>query len=217
MDYPKINSLWKRAGDHSFIVGDYSCAEFALINNWRVEEKIDGTNIVVHYLDTTVSYQGRTQNAAIPPFLVAYLENHVTSELMSTVFPENKSVVLFGEGYGGRIQASGPSYRDDVGFMLFDALVDGLWQTREELARIGDQLNLPVPPQLGVMTEAEIVDLVKSKPLSRCSIKPQAIEGVVVRSEPLLLFRNGNPLTWKLKVRDFYRKKEKSSMYASAY
>ncbi len=34
-------------------------------------------------------------------------------------------------------------------------------------------------------------------------IKPQIIEGVIARPEPLLLFRTGKPVVWKLKVRDF--------------
>ncbi len=36
MEYPKINSLWKRAEDYSFMEGDYSREEFAIISKWRV-------------------------------------------------------------------------------------------------------------------------------------------------------------------------------------
>lgn len=203
MEYPKINSLWKRAEDHSFIVGDYACEEFGAISRWQVEEKIDGTNIVIEFTDNTISFQGRTKNATIPPHLLAYLETHFTQERLLRVFPQNKWVVLFGEGYGPKIQAAGPSYREDVGFMLFDVVVDRWWLTREGVASIGSQLDLPVPPQLGIMSESEIIDFVKSKPLSQCSIKPQIIEGVIARPEPLLLFRTGKPVVWKLKVRDF--------------
>ncbi len=88
--------------------------------------------------------------------------------------------------------------------MLFDVVVDRWWlTTREGVAHIASQLNLPIPPQLGTMSEAEIIDFVKSKPQSKCSIIPQVMEGVIVRPEPLLLFRNSNPIVWKLKVRDF--------------
>ena len=52
-------------------------------------------------------------------------------------------------------------------------------------------------------TEEEIVDLVKSKPLSKCSEIDQVIEGVVCRSEPLMLYRNGNPVKFKLKCKEF--------------
>ena len=73
------------------------------------------------------------------------LENHFTQERLLP-FPQNKWVVLFGEGYGPKIQAAGPSYREDVGFMLFDVVVDRWWLTREGVASIGSQLDLPVPP-----------------------------------------------------------------------
>ena len=53
------------------------------------------------------------------------------------------------------------------------------------------------------MTEEEIVNFVKSKPLSQCSRIPQMIEGVVCRSEPLTLFRNGKPIMFKLKCKEF--------------
>jgi hypothetical protein len=53
------------------------------------------------------------------------------------------------------------------------------------------------------MSEAEVVEFVKSRPLSRCSEVPQMMEGVVCRSDPLVLFRNGKPMMWKLKCKEF--------------
>lgn len=202
MEYPKINSLWKRADDHSFIVGEHSCEEFASINKWRVEEKIDGTNIVVSYTDNKPSFRGRTKDSMIPAHLLSYLEGHFTADRLAKVFPENKHMLLYGEGYGHKIQ-TGDFYRTDVGFMLFDVIVDRWWLTRESVKEMGEQLELPVPPDLGVMKEDEIIEFVKSKPQSRCSIKPQVLEGIIARSEPVMLFRNGRPIIWKLKVRDF--------------
>lgn len=63
MEYPKINSLYKRNGWYfdekekrscdpsrqplrqSLIIGDFACPEFASINKWQIDEKIDGTNV----------------------------------------------------------------------------------------------------------------------------------------------------------------------------
>ncbi len=202
MGYPKINSLWKRADDHSLIIGDYACDEFKSISMWRVEEKIDGTNIMIKSSDGSAQFGGRTKDSIMPPHLKEYLENHFRSDLLRSMFPENKYVLLYGEGYGHKIQA-GDYYRKDVGFMLFDVVIDRWWLTREGVHNIGQQLNIPVAPDLGIMHEQEIIDFVKSKPESRCSIKPHGMEGVIVRSEPLMLFRNGKPIVWKLKVRDF--------------
>lgn len=40
---------------------------------------------------------------------------------MSKAFPNASRVVLFGEGYGPKIQACGSRYRKDVSFAIFDA------------------------------------------------------------------------------------------------
>ena len=202
MLYPKINSLWKRDDDHLLMPGHYSCEEFGSITKWRVEEKIDGTNIVVKFVDGEVSFSGRTKKADIPKHLLEYLTNHFTVDRLASLFPEGKRVTLYGEGYGPKIQ-TGDFYRPDVSFMLFDILVDHWWFTRDDLQNLGDQLDLPTPPDLGVMTEQEIIDYVKSKPDSLCSIKPQVTEGVICRPQPLMLFRNGKPIMWKLKVKEF--------------
>ena len=56
------------------------------------------------------------------------------------------------------------------------------------------------------MTQEEIIKFVKSKPQSLCSVNPQGMEGIIARPEPLVLFRNGKPIVWKLKVKDLYTK-----------
>ena len=58
-------------------------------------------------------------------------------------------------------------------------------------------------PTLGSMTEEEIVEYVKSKPLSHCSEDKQIMEGIVARTEPTLIRRSGEPLMMKLKCKEF--------------
>lgn len=223
MEYVKINSLWKRegwyfdqdkknspdyqAGRQSFIIGDYSEPEFGNIKKWRVDEKIDGTNIRVQFINS-VRFKGRTENAQIPPNLFDHLQKTFTFEKMAATFPLHEDgaypiVTLFGEGYGPKIQAGGGNYRKEVGFILFDIVVGGWWLKREDVTELAKKMEIPVVPDLGIMSEDEIVEFVKSKPLSKCSQNPQMMEGIIARSEPLMLFRNGKPLMWKLKCKEF--------------
>ena len=232
MEYPKINSLWKRqgwyfedgkknspeyqAGRQSFIIGDYAEPEFGNIKKWRVDEKIDGTNVRIVFSraqsggqtlfdgwSTGVTYLGRTENAQMPTHLLAYLQSTLTKECIGKAFPEATDVILFGEGYGPKIQAGGGNYRSDAGFILFDVFVGGWWLKWEDVTEIAHKLGIPHSPHLGIMTEEEIVEFVKSKPLSRCSVIPQMMEGVIARADPLVLFRNGKPVKWKLKCKEF--------------
>lgn len=208
MEYPKINSLFKRNKDQTFIMGDYSCPEFDLIKRWRVEEKIDGTNVRIIYNPQAegekITILGRSKDSGMPTFLVEFLKNHFTLERLSAVFDAKYICILYGEGYGHRIQSAGPQYRKDVSFMLFDIVVGSFWLTRETVQEKAALLEVPTPPELGIMTETEILNLIHSQPLSKCSIKQQISEGIIARPEPLLMFRNGRPIMWKLKVRDFY-------------
>ncbi|HSW73681.1 MAG TPA: RNA ligase family protein [Candidatus Limnocylindria bacterium] len=206
MEYPKINSLFKRNQDNSFIFGDYSCPEFTLIKQWRIQEKIDGTNVRIIFdpaADEKVVILGRSKDSGMPTFLVEYLKNHFTTERLSTVLDTTHKSILYGEGYGNRIQSAGPFYRKDVGFMLFDIHIGSFWLTREAVQEKAQQLAVAYPPDLGIKTETEIIEFVQSKPHSLCSYRAQVMEGIIARPEPLLLFRNNKPLVWKLKVRDF--------------
>ena len=212
MEYPKIQSLWKREPNEkkSLIPGDYSEPEFGNIRRWRVDEKIDGTNIRISYVKNSfvpIMFDGRTSKAQIPTNLIKVLsskfQNQTSYDLFEKVFPSADKVILFGEGYGPKIQSSGSNYRKEPGFMLFDVFIVGWWIKREDVVEIASKLEIDVVPSLGIMEECEIVEFVKSNPLSKCSYVPQRIEGVVCRSEPLVLFRNQKQVMWKLKCRDF--------------
>lgn len=222
MEYPKINSLWKRSewyfeegkknckdyqdGRQSFIIGNYADECFGNIKKWSVEEKVDGTNIRIIFENGSVRFGGRTKDAQIPCHLLDYLQENFTSSLMQSIFKNDDGsfpyVILFGEGYGQKIQ-SGGNYRKDPGFILFDVFVSRWWLQRESVKEIADKLNIQMVPQIGVMTEEEIIDFVKSKPLSRCSMNPQMMEGIIARPEPLMMKRNGQPIMFKLKCKEF--------------
>lgn len=219
MEYLKINSLWKREdyikggtkGKHGpLIEGQYSEPEFGNIKRWHVEEKIDGTNVRVMYKEGKVCFGGRTDDSQMPVSLMFYLQETFTEYSLSKAFASvvdlsYPNVILFGEGYGPKIQAGGGNYRKDVGFILFDVLVGDWWLQRSAVKDIADKLSIPMCPALfdEPKTEQEIVEFVKSKPMSKASIIPQMMEGVVCRSEPLMLFRNKKPIMFKLKCKEF--------------
>lgn len=224
MEYIKINSLWKREGWYfdqdkkksadyhkgrqSFIIGDYAEEAFGNIKKWHVEEKVDGTNIriiIKPSLDAKrdLRFAGRTKDAQIPCFLLDKLQNVFLPEKVFEIFKGSEEIILYGEGYGPKIQKGGENYRADTGFILFDVYIDGWWLERKSVKEIADKLEIPMCPEIGIMTEEEIIEFVKSKPFSKCSIIPQTMEGVICRSEPLMLFRDKKPIIWKLKCKEF--------------
>lgn len=207
MKYPKINTIWKRSELNKFriIEGDFSKQEFANIKNWHITEKIDGTNIRVSFESNAVRFDGRTDEAQIPAHLYEVLQRTFTVSAMQDAFndPTPCKLVLYDEGYGAKIQKGGGLYRKDAGFILFDIWVDGWWLERDSVMDIAEKLKIKCVPELGVTDYKTACDLVKRPMRSVVAEEEKTIEGIVARSYPLMLFRDGTPIMWKLKVRDF--------------
>ncbi len=218
--YPKIQTLWKRNEEDKFkiIEGEYSCPEFDLIKKWHITEKIDGTNIRIMFdleIDKWI-FGGRTDDAQIPTFLLKYLQEKFTDEKLNEIFFKDKnedcsipSIILFGEGYGQKIQKVGEKYRKDNSFILFDVFIGGYWLERDNVKDIAKKLDIDSVPELGIMNIEEAVAFIKSKQKSKISEQELEIEGIVARTVPQMLFRNGEQIIWKLKVRDYKRLKER--------
>jgi len=210
--YPKMQSLWKRdmENDGVIIEGCYSKDEFRNIIYWDISEKIDGTNIRIIYdaKNKTHEFRGRTDNAIIPTKLLDYLNKTFKISKFQKVFKgENTQVILFGVGYGGYIQ-HGNKYRKDISFILFDVWISGWWLKPKDVENIAIQLGIDYVPPLGFRTIPEIIKLIKSNPKSNLVIEDIVMEGIVARSFPLVLFRKGNPVMFKLKVKDYKNLKE---------
>ena len=215
MTYPKINKIWKRDPNNKnqIIEGDYTCPEFDAVKKWSVTEKVDGCCIRVCYefqVDGTfpvVLFGGKTDNAQIPAKLANYLKDKFTVELFKQTFPDANEVMLFGEGYGGYIQSAGKNYIPEPSFILFDVYLDGYWLERPNVEDVAKKLGIECVPSFGIMTTEEAIGFLKKIQFSLVARKNSVetpIEGIVARSEPLMLFRkNKTPIMWKLKVRDY--------------
>lgn len=211
MKYPKIQTLYKREESEKgkpagIIIGDYSEEEFKSIDRWDVTEKIHGTNTRIIYDGKKLEIKGKTDKADIPDFLLENLKKIFTLKKLKKAFPETKTeIILYGEGYGGRIQDIGKKYRRDSSFILFDVKISYWWLDRDKVKEIAKKLDLQVTPSLGIMTKKEIEKFVKSKPNSKISKEELEMEWIVARAHPLMLFRDSTPIMFKLKVND-YRK-----------
>ncbi len=111
------------------IEGDFrnETVKFLKDNIWQFTEKIDGTNIRIMWDGHKVTYGGRTERANIPAHLMNKLVELFGSEEAEQMFEQcfgEREAILFGEGYGVKIQ-SGGLYRPDVSFILFDVMING--------------------------------------------------------------------------------------------
>lgn len=209
-EYTKIQTVFNRdeQGTKKLIEGSFrnKAVEFLANNKWICTEKIDGTNIGIVWDGHRVSFQGRTEKAQIPAHLVNVLNemfgNNQTEELFEQLFGE-KNVILFGEGYGLKIQNGGSYLPDRCSFILFDVyIVDSdIWLERENIEQIAKTFGIDVVPIVMVGTLYEAIEYVKCKPKS--TIGTADMEGLVCKPEVDVLDRQGNRIIVKVKVVDF--------------
>jgi len=201
--YEKIQTLWKRDPDNKFVImpGEYSRAEFPNITFWEVTEKIHGMNMRVIYTKDGVKFYGKTDKAQLPKRLLEVLVETFTVEKMAEVFDltRAKEVVLYGEGYGAKIQKGGGDYLDDQDFILFDVLIDGMFLSGEGVTNVAQMLGIKRVPIVGTMTLRQIEEYVQSRPLSLIAKEEKTMEGVVCRSLDSL----GEIQVFKLKCKDY--------------
>lgn len=209
VEYTKIETPFERDMDGSkkLIEGKYrnEAVYYLKDSQWICTEKIDGTNIGVLWDGHRVSYQGRTERAQIPAHLtnklIELFGGDVNEELFEQKFGD-MPVILFGEGYGVKIQ-NGGNYRPDVSFILFDVYLpeQNLWLKRDAIEDIAKAFNVDVVPIVMRGTIEEAVEFVKTKPKS--TIGTANMEGLVCKPEVDLLDRMGRRVMVKIKVKDF--------------
>ena len=209
-EYTKIETIFERdmEGTKKLIEGKFrnETVEYLKENRWIGTEKIDGTNIGIVWDSHKVSYQGRTERAQIPAHLMNKLiemfGGTVNEELFEQKFGEMQ-VILFGEGYGAKIQKGGGNYRSDVSFILFDVYLpeQNLWLKRDAVEDIAKTFGVDVVPIVYEGDIAGAVEFVKGKPKS--TIGMADMEGIVCKPAVDMLDRMGRRLIVKIKVCDF--------------
>ncbi len=214
-------------------LGQFRRPEFGLISRWHLTEKVDGTNVRVHWNPKDerhgdwgfgeprprnpagkVTFGGRTDNTQMPLFLLDHLVETFTPDKFTAAFEGDVQVTLYGEGYWGKIQKGG-NYRKDASFRLFDVLVHGcehhraIWLQPGDVVDVAGKLGINTVPVLGARIDtAQAVGVVKAglvSPTAQCDGGNMEYmqEGIVARAPMGLLNRLGGRVMWKLKAKDF--------------
>lgn len=205
--YEKIETVFCRDtnGTKCLILNNYRNPTVAYLkdNMWVFTEKIDGTNIRVHWDGHKVEFGGRTDKAQIPGTLLSKLNEMFATNEVEELFEQtwgDKDVILFGEGYGPKIQ-NGGDYRSDVSFILFDVLVGDNYQEREWVEKTAQMFNIDVVPIVLTGTIQDGIDYVMKHP--RSTMGTAMMEGVVGKPMVELRDRRGERVIVKIKWEDF--------------
>lgn len=205
-EYHKINSIFKRemySKTKRLIEGEWSNPEFEFLANapWVFTEKVDGTNVRVMVKDGVVGFGGRTDEAQMPMQLVGRLGERFmqVAQKLNEMFPSG--AVLYGEGYGAKIQKAGALYRPDQDFVLFDIRCGQWWLQRRDVEDIAQKIGIDVVPVIGHGSLHAAVDMAKRGIPSTWG--DFQAEGIVARPQVELRDRRGERIIAKIKCRDF--------------
>lgn len=201
-EYHKIYSPFKRdEKTRKLIFGDWSRPEFGYLANnvWDWTEKVDGTNIRIIWDGETMRIGGRTDAAQLYIPLLEVLQAKFYSGALAQIF--DGPAVLYGEGYGAKIQKGGGNYKSDgVDICLFDVRVGKTWLKREDVHDIASKLNVGIAPVIGEGTLFDAIDYVADRPKSTWGDFES--EGLVTRPKVEILDRMGRRVITKIKVKD---------------
>lgn len=204
-EYHKIDGLFARdPATKKLVPGVFRnpAVDFLKDCMWEFTEKIDGTNVRVMWDGYRVSFAGRTDKAVLPAKLLEALEKAFGGEANEQIFEQRfgmKEVVLYGEGYGAKIQ-NGGDYRPDNAFIMFDVKVNGTFLSRDAVEMVAAYFGVESVPVVLTGTIEEGVEFVKKRPAS--TIGTAKMEGLVGRPSVELLDRAGGRVIVKIKVRD---------------
>lgn len=206
--YEKIETIYKRdtEGTKQLMPGVWRdpTLEFLKDLPFQWSEKIDGTNVRVYWDGHEVHFGGRTEKSNMPVHLVERLmelfKTDEAEQLFEQLFGE-REVILFGEGYGKKIQGDGAKYiPDGVDFIMFDLLIGDNYQPRDSVEECAKAFGIKVAPIVGEGTLEDAIKYVKTHPDSIVGNLP--MEGVVCRPKIELRDRCGNRIIVKIRWKD---------------
>lgn len=206
-EYHKIQTVYLRdpiTRHKTLLKGQFSTPEFDYLkdNKWIFTEKVDGTNIRIHW--TCGHYKkvsGRTDNVQIPSFLCSKLEELFPVDKFFNLYPDI-SMTLYGEGYGAKIQKGGGNYiPTGCSFILFDVLVNRNWLNRIDVEDIAEKMDIKSVPVVGFGTLWDGIVMVRDGFKSYLRDTPP--EGIVMRPNVELISRMGKRIITKIKTKDF--------------
>lgn len=211
--YHKINGIFKRDRDNKnrFIHGEFSTDAFRFLaeSEWIFQEKMDGTNMRVLGIcgSDDVRIGGRSNNADLHQPVVDVIQAALETMPFSLTFTEEEfwqgaTVMMVGEGIGGKIQSPMGANYGDMDFVLFDVLVgETWWLPQEQVETIAGLFGLRFAPIVGSGTIQEGIDLVTGG--FKSAWGDFNAEGVIARPAVPLRDSYGDRIITKLKTVDF--------------
>lgn len=202
-EYQKIETLYKFDNETKEFKREFynPIVEYLKDCPWYGTEKIDGTNIRIGWDGHRFTFGGRTAKANIPKEIMQLLVDTFNYD-MEIAFEQKfgeKEVILFMEGYAGKIQ--GGVYSGPEKLIGFDVMINGIYLDKKVAKKIFYELGLDFVPLLTFANLQVCVDYVQSHSLSNVSYSCK-MEGLVCCPVQRIYDHMGNRIIVKIKRKD---------------
>lgn len=208
-EYQKIETLYKFYNEIKRFRKEFynPIVEYLKDCKWIGTEKIDGTNVRVLWNGHNFEFSGRTDKAVLPKELQELLKNTFNYD-MEVMFEQkfgDKEVLLFMEGYAGKIQNG--AYKGSEKVIGFDIMVNSIYLDKKVSEQIFEELGIKFVPVIEFNNLQECIDFVKNHQSS--IIQPESqMEGLVCYPAVRLYDHQGNRIIVKIKNKDLKKLEE---------
>lgn len=209
IEYQKIDNLYEfDIGAKRYIIKFHSpIVEYLKDVPWIGTEKIDGTNIRIHWDGYEFEIAGRTSKSDVPKEIQEIFKKKFDSD-MEVIFEQKfgkKDVILFCEGYGGKIQNG--AYDCETSLIGFDVMVNDMYLDKFEAKSIFEELGIDFVPMTIFANLGEAIKYVQEH--SQSIKHPTcALEGLVCAPAVRIYDVNGKRVIVKIKGRELKKVKE---------
>lgn len=202
-EYQKIESLYKFDAERKGFTKEFfnPIVEYLKDLQWYGTEKIDGTNIRIHWDGIKFEIAGRTDNAEVPK-AIQEIFNEIFNSDMEVIFEQKfgkKDVCLFCEGYGGKIQKG--AYSCETKLIGFDIMVEDTYLDKETSYKMFEEIGIEFVPVMLFKNLQEAIDYVKNVEDS-IQCQGDKTEGLVCYPIKRVYDHQGNRIIVKIKRKD---------------
>lgn len=204
--YQKIPGPFLRDPATNKLTDKWSSPELEYLKDdpWIFTEKVDGTNVRIMWDGYRVTFGGRTDNAQLPVPLFAWLHDKFGGPEKEQLFEQKfgtSPAILYGEGYGPKIQGGG-KYRSDISVVFYDVRVEQWWLNREGVQDVATYFGVDTVPVVLKASLVRAITIIRSDAVTYSAWGQFAPEGLVGTTTVGLHDRSGDRIIVKLKLRD---------------
>ena len=171
---------------------------------WTYKRKLDGSNLRVKWDGNRVIWHGKTNKFGGFKGLAEYMAETFPEEIFEEKFGREKTVLLFGEYMGPRIQGNELGLEERE-FILFDVKIGNSWLAPENVEAVAKYFWLKTYADFGERDEDTLLNLISR--VAGGEFKDW--EGIVCSPSVPCLQPNGGRVICKIKNKDYLIKQDR--------